>query len=481
MLATVDHAIRDRPSASVGGALLGALGALALLRLVSLGLYPLMDKTEARYADIARRMVEANDWVTPWIGNGVPFWGKPPLSFWTTAASLEIFGINEFAARLPHYLLGGLVIWLVWQFARRSSMRAAWHGASLLAGSVLFLVSGGAVMTDMALTLGTTLVMVGFWRCFQTDGHRRADPLLLALGVVIGLLAKGPVSIVLWGLPLAAWALITGNVCAAWQRIAWARIAILAVVVALPWYLLAEARTPGFLHYFIVGEHWQRFTVPGWTGDLYGGAHNAPRGTIWLYAIAAIMPWPLIAPFLRRTRVRGGEDLAAAGERTYLLAWVLAPCLVFTLAANIIWTYVLPGLPALAVLAGYWTSMCQDQARVERCLVVGLAACAVAICALIVLAQSTTYLDSKSAKAVLSEYHAGTSTEPLYFLGHVPFSGSFYSAGTAKSVATVGELPPGRPVYLVLEEEAWKALSKEQLARIQFKAYRGGRVLARID
>ena len=72
-----------------------------MIRLTTLGLYPLGDTTEARYSEIARKMVETGNWITPQFDYGVPFWGKPPLSTWTRAASFELFGVSEFAARLP--------------------------------------------------------------------------------------------------------------------------------------------------------------------------------------------------------------------------------------------------------------------------------------------------------------------------------------------------------------------------------------------
>ena len=105
------------------------------LRLVSLGLYPLMDNTEARYADIARVMLSLGDWVTPWYDTGVPFWGKPPLSFWTTGLSFSLLGVNEFAARLPHFLAALLVGWLVWGWAAPSARQQALAAVALLAGS----------------------------------------------------------------------------------------------------------------------------------------------------------------------------------------------------------------------------------------------------------------------------------------------------------------------------------------------------------
>src|SRR6202158_6260157 len=92
------------------------LGLLLLARLVGMAAAPLMDTTEARYGEISRKMAELNDWVTPWFDYGVPYWGKPPLSFWVTAISFKLFGVNEFTARLPHLLISlaiiGLVGWL---------------------------------------------------------------------------------------------------------------------------------------------------------------------------------------------------------------------------------------------------------------------------------------------------------------------------------------------------------------------------------
>ncbi|HET9045448.1 MAG TPA: phospholipid carrier-dependent glycosyltransferase, partial [Casimicrobiaceae bacterium] len=81
--------------------LLGLVVMLVVARLATLGAYPLMDSTESRYAEIARKMLETGDWLVPQFDYGVPFWGKPPLSTWLAAASMAAFGVNEFAARLP--------------------------------------------------------------------------------------------------------------------------------------------------------------------------------------------------------------------------------------------------------------------------------------------------------------------------------------------------------------------------------------------
>ena len=76
-----------------------------------------------------------------------------------------------------------------------------------------------------------------------------------------------------------------------WHRTPWVIGTVLTLVLVVPWYVLAEIRTPGFLRYFFVGEHLQRFLIPHWSGDLYGAGRSWPRGTIWLFGLVAALPW----------------------------------------------------------------------------------------------------------------------------------------------------------------------------------------------
>ena len=472
---------------AVSRMLLWSLAALVVARLISLPLYPLMDTTEARYGDIARRMVERSDWITPWFTDDQPFWGKPPLSFWATALGFKLFGINEFAGRLPHFILGFPVAASTWLYARRQSARAAWHAVALLSATLLFVVSSGAVMTDMSLTLGTTLVMVGFWFAMR-DSAGKSWPwqLLMALGFIIGLLAKGPLALVLCGVPIGVWLIWQRRVFDVWRRIAWLRVVLLALVFSLPWYIMAELRTPGFLNYFLVGEHFHRFVTAGWTGDKYGVAHSYPRGGIWLLGFGAVAPWPfLLLPlaFFRRRQANLLSSLKEKdGKRSYLLLWGLWPCVFFTLSGNIIWTYVLPGLPALAILMALWTSK-QSGKATEWVLTGGVWICTATLVICVALANSGDYSDRRSAKSLMMDYRTQVQVgEPLFYLGEVPFSASFYSNGRARRLSNLVELDarqPGASALVVMSLQQQAGLPEGTRVRLLEVSRRGNMLLLR--
>ena len=435
--------------------LIAALALLVLSRLLSLGFYPLSDMTESRYADIGRRMVERADWIVPWFTDTQPFWGKPVLSFWVTAAGMKLFGINEWGARVPHFALGLWVGAIVWRQAHAHSRRMAWHAVALLAGSAGFLIAAGAVMTDMALVLGTTLAMSGFWNCVgrgRTDAVARAA---LFGGLAIGLLAKGPIALVLWGVPVALWALWQRQVRQAWRGVPWIGGCAIVLVLVIPWYLAAESRSPGFLHYFIVGEHWHRFLTPGWSGDLYGTAHSFPRGSIWVFAAAALAPWILLLPLGALARAGAGPARRlAVPELRYLLLWALWPCVFFTASGNVLWTYALPGLPAAALLAAAWTAGARRPARVEGIMAAVLLALALGVPALVVAGRQSGRFDLSSKKALVQAWaERAAPDQPLLEVPKPSFSTSFYANGRVQpmeDVTALRDLPAGRTVFVVL-------------------------------
>jgi 4-amino-4-deoxy-L-arabinose transferase-like glycosyltransferase len=303
-------------------------------------------------------MLASGDWVTPQADPGIPFWAKPPLSFWTQAATMGVFGVKEFGARISSVLPALLVGALLWRFARTEQPdrppHEPWLALAMLATMPLFFLMAGAVMTDMALAVCTTAAMVGFW--FALRGARGGGYVFFA-ALGLGLLAKGPVAFPLVGLPLALFWVFGNDRVTQLRRLfaalPWLGGVPLLLAIVLPRYALAEWRTPGFLDYFLVGEHWQRFTRPNWAGDLYGSAHREPKGMVWVFLLYAAGTWVPVALLLAakkfaRPRTTQGCECEYERDR-YLLAWVTGTPLFFTLASNTIWSYLQPSLPPLAL------------------------------------------------------------------------------------------------------------------------------------
>ena len=461
------------------------LGLVALVRLLTLGAYPLTDTTEARYGEVARKMAELGNWVTPLYDYGVPFWAKPPLTTWLSAISIQLFGVNEFAARLPYLMLALLIAWLVWQWVRRIAGDAgqqAQLAVALLSGTLLYLIASAAVMTDLGLVLGTTLAMRGFWTAFEDSPTRKPKEVwLLFIGLGLGLLAKGPIAVVLSGVPIGLWMLLTGNIKTSWQRLPWVKGSLLTLAIAAPWYVMAEIRTPGFWEYFFIGEHWKRFTVTGWAGDKYGTAHATQRGAIWLYALAASMPWPAMLPLLwtgrKTTQAPSNPEVATYSRQftIYLLIWSVAPCLFFTMSGNILWTYVLPGLPAMALLGARWLSGDTRTGWVNAVVGAGVLLMSLLVAAFFLREQTA---DSwKSAKTVVFAHQAAINDkQPLLFIGDLPYSASFYSQGKAKALPGNIELAQrlqAGPIFVALNPDQVRALTPELLTQLRLVASSG--------
>ncbi|MBV8380596.1 MAG: glycosyltransferase family 39 protein [Paucibacter sp.] len=426
------------------------VGLVTVMRLVAMAVLPVMDTTEARYGEISRKMMVLNDWVTPWHDWGVPFWAKPPLPFWLSAASMKLFGVSEFAARLPHLLCGVVIAWMGWRFARAwLGRREATLGTAVMAASALFFASAGAVMTDTVLVLTTFWIATSFWSALHAPdaAERRRQGWWLAVAAGLGLLAKGPVSWVLPGMGLFVWAFWEGRWRDIWRGIPWIGGLLLALAIAVPWYALAEMRTPGFIDYFIVGEHFHRFLTPGWKGDLYGHAHEYKPGTIWVFTLLALVPWTVIAPLAawwwRKTPVAAATPAAGPLERSlsrYLWLQALLPLIFFTAARNIIWPYALPSLPFLALLLGCWFA--RRSATAEKWVCAGLAVMALVAGGAVAGLFASKRVDDLSARDLAHRFVAAARPgDPLlYVVVARPFSANFYTAGRAFEVLSLNDL-----------------------------------------
>lgn len=326
---------------------------LLIYRIVLMWLLPLADTTEARYGEIARMTVTHGFWLMPHIDINTPFWAKPPMSTWLAAASMTLFGINEFAARLPSLLAALVAAYVGMQFAAAFSIKRTWLVLPVFATSPLFFISAGAVMTDAIQMCIVVCAHYFAWRAIAAfDSAEKTSmqrwQMLFWITVGIGALSKGLADWALIGLPLMVYAVMERRPIQIFNALFNWKGVLLSMCIFLPWYVAAEISNPGFLNYFIVGEHFSRFLVPGWKGDRYGIAHLQPLGMIWVFWVVSILPW--IAVFVLAGKNFLGRIRSAQPLERFLWSATIAPLLFFTFAHNIIWTYGLTAIVPFAVL-----------------------------------------------------------------------------------------------------------------------------------
>jgi 4-amino-4-deoxy-L-arabinose transferase-like glycosyltransferase len=452
-------------------------------RLISMAIYPLVDTSEPRYAEVARLMLETNDWITPWFSPNVPFWGKPPLSFWAQAFSFKLFGISEFAVRLPSWLATLATTWLVYklasaQFGKTQGTKTAQIAALIFCSCTLVFVASGAVLTDPFLALATTWAMAAY-ALAQTSRHWVwRYGFFVALG--IGLLSKGPLVGVIVGGPILVGLAFHKEARRSFKHMPWFSGTALMLLVSLPWYIIAELKTPGFLNYFLLGEHFYRFIDPGWAGDLYGVAHKEPKGKIWIDFIAGAAPWSFVALFFVVRAFRNNFNKALGSKSSslsnlaadlrnpqqfYLLSWALFTPVFFTVSGNILWTYVLPALPAFAILLAQRISNSQRLVSSKNKAffnsIIGLAIIGPLACTIYFGLGASKPLSLKTEKYLVQEATSRMKPQDQFaYLDHVPFSANFYSKGKVRKVDmnALFTKPNGNALYLAVSKEKWEKL-----------------------
>lgn len=324
-----------------------ALLAIAVCSVVVTVVRPIADPTEGRYASTARAMAERGDWVTPRVvvdGRDVPYLGKPPLAFWCAAAAVRVFGAEPWAVRLPAVVFAWWTVALVAGLARRRwGGRAGLCAALALASMPLAIGVGHAVTVDVVLAFTIALTVASFARA---DASR-----LAAYGVFVGMglsmLAKGPIGVVLAGLPIVFTSFGRHRV-ASLSALPWVGGTALSLAICAPWYWLAERANPGFLHYFFYREHVLRYLTTEY-GDRYGRGHDYPYGSILVMFVAVSLPWSLAALGGLRRAITAPEPATRLA-----VGWSAAPLGVFTFARNITAAYALPACAGLALLVARW-------------------------------------------------------------------------------------------------------------------------------
>jgi 4-amino-4-deoxy-L-arabinose transferase-like glycosyltransferase len=369
---------------------LGLMVLVLILYLARLGQPPLWEPDEGRYAEVAREMVVSGDYVTP-HDNFVPYLEKPPLVYWLTAASLRVFGHNEFAVRLQAALASAGQVAITTALAEKMfGPTTGMLSGIALALSPLFFAFSRFATPDPALAFFLTAAMgcvyAGFSYADPSRGVASNWILAAAVMLALGTLTKGLVAPVLaltisllWLLSEARLNLVT--------RLPWAQCIGLYLCLTLPWFVLVALRNPGFVKFFLIHEHFQRYvenTEHSWGPWFYIPITIAGTWP-WFYFVPfalgprltfhqqANWPWerifrssrgPLTSPDAAPPR-KGSEDSSSAALH-FLLIWFCVVFIFFSIPRSKLGEYILPGLPPLAILAGDGLATIGNRSIVER-------------------------------------------------------------------------------------------------------------------
>lgn len=323
-----------------------------------------MDDVDAVQAQIARNMLASSDWVTARL-NGVAYLEKSPLIYWMMAASYRVFGVRDWAARLPLALAVILLCWVTYRFARwafDSDDAGAFSGLALASCVGLFLFTR-ILIPDATLTLTITGAVWAWLRLLEP--RERPDwrwPTLLGACLGCGLLLKGLIAVVFPVLTALVYMAITRQLFsgAAWKRLQPALFVIVALVIAAPWHVLATVRNPphfafslhsgpgeyrGFFWFYFFNEHLLRFLNLRYPRDY----NTVPRLWFWLFNLVWLFPWSVYLP--AAAKLSYAQNSRAGRVRLMALCWIGVVMVFFTFSTTQEY-YSMPIYPAVALLIG---------------------------------------------------------------------------------------------------------------------------------
>lgn len=323
-----------------------------LLAMGFLGSRGIWDPDEGRYTNVALNMLDSGDWITPRRNQDTGHWTKPPLSYWTIAASAAVFGQNTWAARLPMALSYLLCVWLAWRCARR--LQPGTEATAAIVYATMLLPFGAAqfVSTDFPLAALQTLAVYAFVESRFGPGRHAQRWLWLMWAAYAGaFLAKGPPAL----LPLLATTALQWLAPAPRPR-RWLQALsgpALFLGLVLPWFIAVTLRQPGLLQYFLGAEVVDRIA-----SDRFN-RNSQWYGWLQIYGptlVVGTLPWtPALWRWLRTLPAalrgwRNRQQRDAEAPLLLLTLWLLIPLLVFCFARSRLPLYLLPLFVPLALL-----------------------------------------------------------------------------------------------------------------------------------
>ena len=355
-----------------------------------------MDDVDAVQAQIARNMLASGDWVTAHL-DGLIYVEKPPLVYWTIAASYRVFGAHDWAARIPIALsaiaLAGLTATFgMWAFGKRAGFYAGLCMATCIG---LFLFTR-ILIPDVMLTFTIALAMWALLRALdEEEPHPRSWSIVLAACLGVGMLLKSLISV---AIPVAVgliFLLLTRQVFSArtWKRLHPFTGGLIALAIATPWHVLATLRNPpyfdftihagpgqyhGFLWFFFFNEQVLRFLNLRYPHDY----NTVPRVWFWLFHLLWLFPWSVYLPAVGKLSFKSADRAGRA--RLLALVWIGFVLVFFTFSTTQEY-YSMPIYPALALLLGSAMAMGGNWVRWgTRALAVVAACAAIAVIAILI-------------------------------------------------------------------------------------------------
>ena len=368
------------------------IGFCAFLFFYGAGQFGLIGADEPRYAQVAREMLARHDWITPMLG-GHPWLEKPPLYYWQAMLAYSVLGVSDVAARIPSAVDASLLVIAVYFFFRRFR-RGVEVDAALVTASCAGVVGyARAASMDMVLAATFATGMLA-WRAWR-ESEKRVYLALFYAFMALGTLAKGPVSPLLAAIIFVLFAAATHH----WRLVAkmlWLPGILLFCVIALPWYVAVEMRNPQFFREFILQHNLARFST-----NLYH--HREPFWYFVPVTAVALVPWIVfvIAAFSESVRAWWAERKSVTTEpdlelqfNLYACIWLIVPVVFFSLSQSKLPGYILPALPAGAVLlAEYLRRRLEHEEPVSKWLAVlhALVAAAPMVPALLIVCAVTEH------------------------------------------------------------------------------------------
>ncbi len=333
-----------------------------------------MDDVDAVQAQIARNMLTSGDWVTARL-DGILYLEKAPLIYWLIALSYKIFGVYDWAARIPIALSSMGLAWTTGAFGRWAfGRRAGFYSGLVMATCVGLFLFTRILIPDVTLTLTTALAMYAFLRALDAEErHPRAWAWTMAASLGLGLLLKSLIGAVF---PLAAGLLYLFFSRQLFSAPVWKRLhpfsgAAIVLLIAAPWHVLATLRNPpyfaftlhsgpghyhGFLWFYFINEQLLRFLNLRYPRDY----DTVPRLYFWLFHLLWLFPWTVYLPAAAKLSCKPVDR--AGRTRLLALCWVGFVLVFFTFSTTQEY-YSMPCYPAIALLLG--SAMAAGGARVR--------------------------------------------------------------------------------------------------------------------